>query len=151
MKVYTSYYGNIKNIPKDYFLVSASGGLTEELKVVVDSWNQSLAPSKSIFFDYKEDRDWEKYVRRFKEERLPKIDWMEKLCQWEEKANQAGKTLDNIVLLCYEKPEDHCHRHILAESFEEEFKTEVKEFGFENMVRTSDYNMMIENNTDILF
>ena len=151
MKMWTSYYGNMRNIPKDYFVVAASGGLTDEIAVAVDSWNQSLAPSKSIFFDYKEDGDWEKYVKRFKEERLPEIDWLEKLEQWEEKANQAGKTLDNIVLLCYEKPEDHCHRQILAEDFEEQFKCEVKEYGFENTIRTSNYNMMIKNNTDILF
>lgn len=151
MNLYTSYYGNIKNIPRDFFIVSISGGLTDELKLVVDSWDTDLAPSKSIFFDYKSDRDWDKYVRRFKEERLPKIDFLEKLEQWEEKAYKIKKKINDIVICCYEIPDDHCHRHILAETFEEEFKTVVKEFGYNNMIRTTDYRMIVENNMDILF
>ena len=150
MKLYTSYYGNLKKIPSDFFLVSASGGLTEELKMAVDSWDIDLAPTKSIFNDYKKDGDWEKYVTRFKSDVLPKIDWLEKLVEWEEKANKLNKYLDNIVVFCYEVPTDHCHRHLLAEHFENEFKCEVKEFGHENMIRDG-YKLMVANNTDILF
>lgn len=150
MKLWTSYYGNLNNVPNNFFIVSASGWIPDEILAHVDIQDKGLAPSKSIFFDYKEDRDWEKYVKRFKEERLVKIDWLEKLEQWEEKANVIGKNLDNIVILCYEKPDTFCHRHILAESFEEEFKTTVKEYGYENYVRNN-YRTEIENNMDILF
>lgn len=150
MKLYTSYYGNLKNIPQDYFIVSASLNITEELKVAVDSWDTDLAPTKDIFFDYKQNGNWEKYVTKFKVDVLPKIDWLEKLEQWEEKANKINKQIENIVLLCYEKPDDHCHRHILSEQFEKEFKCVVKEFGHENMIR-SGYKLIIENNMDILF
>ncbi len=150
MKLYTSFYGNLRNIPSEFFIVSASRGLTEELKMTVDSWDVDLAPTQSIFNDYKTDGDWTKYVTRFKVDVLPKIDWLEKLETWEEKANKLNKHLDNIVLLCYEKPADHCHRHILAEHFENEFKTVVKEFGHENMIRDN-YKLILENNMDILF
>lgn len=44
----------------------------------------------------------------------------------------------------------HCHRHILSEHFENEFKCNVKEFGHENMIRDG-YKLIIENNMDILF
>lgn len=150
MKIWTSYYANIKNIPEDYFLVSTSGGITPEIEAAVDSWNQSLAPSKEIFFEYKENPDWEQYAKRFKAERLPNVDWLEKLEQWEEKANKIGKKIDNIVLLCYEKPTDFCHRQILAENVEKEFRTEVQEFGHPNHERTM-YRMRPKANTDFLF
>lgn len=150
MKLYTSFYGNLRNIPSEFFIVSASRGLTEELKMAVDSWDIDLAPTQSIFHDYKNDGDWAKYVMRFKADVLPKIDWLEKLEKWEETANKLNKYLDNIVILCYEKPEDHCHRHILSEHFEKEFKTEVKEYGYENMVRDN-YKLTLANNMDILF
>lgn len=156
MKLYTSFYGNLRNIPSEFFIVSASRGLTEALKLAVDSWDIDLAPTQSIFNDYKSDGDWAKYVMRFKADVLPKIDWLEKLEKWEETANKLNKTLDNIVLLCYESPFDNCgrgqfcHRFILSEHFEKEFKTEVKEYGYENMVRDN-YKLTLANNMDILF
>ena len=150
MKIWTSYYANIRNIPEDYFLVATSGMIPKEIEAVVDSWNQSLAPSKSIFLENKETPDWEQYVKRFKAERLPKVEWLEKLEQWEEKANKIGKNIDNIVLLCYEKPSDFCHRQILAEAIEKEFRTEVQEFGCDNHDRTQ-YRIKPKANTDFLF
>ena len=35
---------------------------------------------------------------------------------------------NNCVLLCYEKPEDFCHRHVLADWLEEKFGWKIKEF-----------------------
>ena len=35
---------------------------------------------------------------------------------------------DNIILLCYEKSGDFCHRHILADWLEENFGYKVKEY-----------------------
>lgn len=35
---------------------------------------------------------------------------------------------DNLIFLCYEKPTDFCHRHILARFLKEKFNIEVKEF-----------------------
>lgn len=150
MKIYTSFYGNLRNIPKNYFIVSASGAISDEILMNVDIQEKGLAPSKEIFFEYKENADWNNYVKRFKEERLPKIDWLLYLEKWEKLANENGKDINNIIICCYEKPDTFCHRHILAENFEEEFKTVVKEWGHENMIR-SNYKLIIENNTDILF
>ena len=150
MKLYTSFYGNLRNIPRDYFLVSVSVGLTEELKVSVDSWDIDLAPSMNILNDYKKSENWGKYTHSFKMDILSKIDWLEKLEHWEEKAKKIKKTMDNIVLFCYEKPTDHCHRHILAEHFENDFKCSVKEFGHEHMIRDN-YRLINSSSLDILF
>lgn len=150
MKVHTSYYSNIRNIPADYFLVSTSGWIPDEIKNSVDSWDRSLAPSLDIYNQYKETNDSKIYIDRFKEERLSKIDWLEKLESFEMIATENGKNIENIVLLCYEKPDEFCHRHILAESIETEFKTNVEEIGFENYDRIG-YKMEPKFNTDFLF
>lgn len=156
MKLYTSFYGNLRNIPSEFFIVSASRGLTEALKLAVDSWDIDLAPTQSIFNDYKSDGDWAKYVMRFKADVLPKIDWLEKLEKWEETANKINKKIENIVLLCYEAPFDNCgrgqfcHRFVLAEAFEKEFKTVVLEYGFGNCERIN-YKLSKPISTDFLF
>lgn len=155
MKIHTSYYGNIHNIPKDYFLVSSSGWIPDEIQALVDSWDKKLAPSLDIYNQYKENNREDIYIARFKTERLVSIDWLTMFEQWETKANNIGKTLDNIVLLCYESAIDDmgknvfCHRHILAESIENEFKTNVNEIGYEKFVRV-DYKL-VNNSTDFLF
>ena len=150
MKIHTSYYTNIKKMPEDYFFVATSGAISQEIELAVDSWDKKLAPSKDIYFEYKESPDWRKYSNRFKDERLSKVEWLDMLAEWEEKANKIGKTTDNIVLLCYEKPSDFCHRQILGESIEKEFKTIVQEFGMEKHERV-DYRIKPIASTDFLF
>lgn len=141
----------MKTIPHNFFTVSVSLSLPDELKSLVDSWDTDLSPGNNIFKEYKSNKNWDRYIERFKLEILPNIDWLEKLESWEEKANKISKEIDNIVLLCYEKPFDCCHRHILSENFEEEFKCKVKEFGFEKMIKDKKYKLVIDNNMDILF
>jgi len=136
--------------------VSASLNITEELKVAVDSWDTDLAPTKDIFFDYKQNGDWAKYVLKFKTDVLPKIDWLEKLEMYETIANKIGKTVDNIVFCCYESADtidgkgNFCHRFILAESLEKEFPTKVLEYGYEKYDRKN-CRLIKPISTDFLF
>lgn len=39
-----------------------------------------------------------------------------------------AENISDCVLLCYEKPEDFCHRHVLADWLEENFGYKVKEW-----------------------
>lgn len=112
--VLTSYYANIKNIPNDYTLISISGGITPEIEKVIDIHDKSLAPSLSIFKEYKDGYDTELYTKRFRSEVLPKVDLNKKLVEWAEKTT---KDKNKFVLLCYETPKDFCHRHLVAEEF----------------------------------
>ena len=159
MKIVTSYYGHLKTIKEehpDWFLVSSSGWIPDDILNSIDIQDKGLAPSKDIYYEYETKKDWEHYVKRFKAERLPKVDWLEKLEKWEETANKIGKKTETIVILCYEgvESEDNkghfCHRHILAESIEKEFNTSVDEYGFPNYIREN-YRMIPEFNTDFLF
>lgn len=153
MKIYTSYYGMLSKIKEehpDWLLVSISGWIPDEILAHVDIQDKSLAPSKDIYNEYDNNSDWEHYTTRFKAERLPKIELLEKLELWEKIANEKNKDISNIVLFCYEKPTDFCHRHIVSEAIEKEFRTEVQEFGHPNHERTM-YRMRPKANTDFLF
>lgn len=135
MKIITSYYGQLAELKEkhpDYFLVSISDWIPDEILQTVDIHDKSLAPSKDIYNEYEESKNWRKYTQRFKDERLPKVDMLDKLVEWEEKANEIGKSTDTIVLMCYEGIGDFCHRFIVAEAIEKEFNTNVKEFKYEN-------------------
>jgi hypothetical protein len=118
---YTSYYANIPNLD-DYYLVSISGGITPDIEKVIDKHDKRMAPNLSLFTEYKEtlvNRDISaaeneaRYVKRFKEEVLKNLNIQELKEQY---LKISHKTNKKIVFLCYEKPEDFCHRHIIAEA-----------------------------------
>lgn len=56
------------------------------------------------------------YIREYYKQVLSKLD-----------PNQVYKELDNSILLCYEKNEEFCHRHIVSAWFEILLGTEVPE------------------------
>lgn len=111
MKIYTSYYAMAKNIPDGIVKVSISlypirFGNFKNYKL--------LAPSESIFMDYKSGRIGEDgYIRRYKEEILKPLDINKVISDLLEISN--GK---DVVLLCYEK-DKFCHRHIDSTWFNE--------------------------------
>lgn len=66
-------------------------------------WWKSLAPEAQDNVNY-----WMKYVEWYKREVLKPL---------EPYIDEIAKELDHKVLLCYEKPENYCHRHIVADWF----------------------------------
>jgi hypothetical protein len=99
--IYTSYFGAVrsKNLPRER-LVSISqwppkGFIGEKFKY--------LAPTPSIIRDYKAGKlTNEVYVHRYNKEVLEDLD-----------PQLIYEHLDNKILLCYEKSEDFCHRHLI--------------------------------------
>jgi len=106
MKIYTSYFGNWRKWPKDAVVVS-------------------IARKKPLFWrglEYKDLAPEEKMLRAWRNGELTKIafeDWFEeqlgKLDKWDVKRDMAliGDGHD-VILVCYEKPDEFCHRHIVA-------------------------------------
>jgi uncharacterized protein YeaO (DUF488 family) len=66
----------------------------------------------------------EEYIKRYFDEILSKLDPQK---VWEELHKLAGD--NEPVLLCYEKPSDFCHRHLIAEWFYTELGEEVEEYS----------------------
>ena len=86
-------------------------------------WYQGLqykkfAPKWSFFNEWKNgtehkgDNDY--YIEHFNSEVLDKLNFeFEK----SELKRLTDNQLDRIILICYEKPEDFCHRHLIADWF----------------------------------
>ena len=66
-----------------------------------------LAPTQEILVDYRKDRDWERYTRRFEalmdERGIPHT------------LDRAAFETRASCLLCSEPTPDHCHRRLIAE------------------------------------
>lgn len=100
----TSYFWKVKN-----------GDVNENECVSIALWNprgvfmpqyKELAPTQSILTEYKYNgEDWNRYVRRYNNEVLAKLD-----------VHKVARELDGKVLLCYEgKNNPRCHRHLVRE------------------------------------
>lgn len=126
--MFTSYFAKTKKLLDSGHtnLVAISGYIPEFYSKQMEtdnrlSWCKCLAPKKSWFFQWKNGEfDNEKYVELYKETVLEKIDI-------EELIKKIG---EDAVLLCYEKPEDFCHRHIAADYIEKKTGISIKEIKF---------------------
>lgn len=124
MKIYTSYFAKQKELEK--LGITCIGICAIPPKWFTGPNMASVAPTKDILFEQKANRDNERYTRRYREEVLcilkePQlfIDTL-KFCS-------EGK---DVALLCYEKPEDFCHRHILADFLNEKLDLGITEYEF---------------------
>ena len=78
---------------------------------------KKLAPKYWFFMKYKEDGDEEFYTKAYQEEVLDKLDAQEVY-------NELGS---DVVLLCYEKSNTFCHRHLVANWLNEKLNLKITE------------------------
>lgn len=105
--IYTSYFGNLRRIPFEVVKVAICRRPPEWYK---GTEYKVLAPSFEILSAYKKDNDTEKFTKTFTENILNKLDANEIKSRLDDFAN--GK---DVVLLCFEKNGDFCHRHLVRE------------------------------------
>ena len=120
MKIYTSYFGYLKNIPPEIIPVSIAKFPPKwfngrELKI--------LAPSKKLLWQAKQGKiSEEEYTKQYMAQ-IQKVfnppALLEKL-----ETEFSGK---DIVLLCFEKKGEFCHRRLLAQWLEGESELTIKE------------------------
>lgn len=119
--IYTSYFAKLKSLPDNVIPISICGKAPDWYKGLQ---YKKLAPKYDFFMKWKENHDNDYYVKCFNEQVLDKLN-----------AEQVVKELDNlllnqtvtidyngdpkevprIALICYEKPSDFCHRHLVAD------------------------------------
>lgn len=123
MKIYTSYYGRLRDLKENcpnVLPVAISGK-------AIDGFDKSLhfnrlAPTWDIWKEWHDStnpyKDY-RYQLRFFNEVLSKVDKQALLLEFQETldaySKAEGKNYDSIVMLCYEIPSKFCHRHIVAE------------------------------------
>lgn len=121
MRIYTSYFGNSKKLQQ-------AGIKVIGIALYPPRWFygislKQVSPTKSILFA--KDQTQEEYIRRYKSEVLAQQD----MCQFLKTVEMVSGGQD-VALCCYEKPEDFCHRHILADWIKEKTGVEIEEYGY---------------------
>ena len=127
MKIYTSYYGRMKYLPKNIIPVCISLSMPKE--IILPRIKQ-LMPSWYILNEYKHTGNKEVYTKRFNKEILGKTSVQEIMRYIRWIANKYRANSDcSICLMCYEKSDDFCHRHIVSKWLREN-GIECEEFRF---------------------
>lgn len=111
--IYTGYFAMIKKLPKDIIPIS--------ICVNTPSWYhglayKKLAPTYDILMTYKRDGNENLYERKYRENILDKLNPMDVCKELYDTAQTQIQTKD-IILLCYEKSTDFCHRHLVSKWF----------------------------------
>ena len=121
MEIYTSYFAKVKSIPDDIIPIAICGGIPFYWKGL---WYKKVAPSIKFFTEWKQNHDNDFYVEHFNAEVLAKHTPDEVVSELFALANGA----DKICLICYEKPGDFCHRHLVADWLNATGKYNVQEW-----------------------
>ena len=123
MQLYTSYFAKTKQLIEMGLRPVCVAGYAP--KFFFDTSNAhfypDLAPRREWFWEWKSkhlSNEW--YIEKYNETVLSKLNP-------EKVLSDLG---DNAVMLCYEKPTDFCHRHLIAEWLERTTGTNVKEIQF---------------------
>lgn len=127
MKLYTSCYSMMNKIPADFLMVGISRFIPKELRTTSISNflytpNNILAPSVDLLNDIKGERITnDEYAKRYYKEiqdRMKSLgyssanEYFAKMVSALDQTNSDG--FRATVFLCYEKPDEFCHRHLLS-------------------------------------
>ena len=120
--IYTSYFGKLRKLPKNVIPIA--------ICATVPSWYTGarytkLAPDYDMLIQWKCDHNDDDYVRCFNNVVLDKLNIinvtheLHMLLPDEAKRQMQASVWDStrwhIALICYETPNDFCHRHIVAD------------------------------------
>jgi len=126
VNLYTSYFAKAKQLQESGFnnLVCVAGYAPKFFYDIPNvRFYPDLAPRRGWFMEWKNrhlQNDW--YIAKYNETVLSKLN----------PENVVEDLGDNAVMLCYEKPGDFCHRHIIADWLHKNTGIEVKEVSLIN-------------------
>lgn len=125
--IYTTYFGRVKDLPKDIVPIAICGKSP-------DWWTgieyKKLAPKYAFFSKWKETHDNEYYIIRFFLDVLMQLNVQDVVTDLIKIAKDK-----KIALVCYEKPMDFCHRHIVREWLRSYgYETEEYQYDTQNQV-----------------
>lgn len=118
--IYTSYFAQLKNLPSNIIPISICGKAPDWYTGLQ---YKKLAPKYDFFQEWKKNHDNDYYIRCYKEQVLDKLNASEVVWEMCEKATNGQFYDPDICLLCYEKPNVFCHRHLVADW--------LKKYGYE--------------------
>jgi len=138
--IYTSYFAQMRNFPKNYIPVAICGGVPDWY---LGTRYKKPAPKLGFFQEWKKNGDNNYYIEHYNSEVLAQLNPdavlndLQLLVPEEIRAQMQEPIWTSphvhLVLLCYEKPTDFCHRHLFAEWLRENTKIEIEEFQKEKL------------------
>lgn len=119
--IYTGYYANLKKYEEAGLVPVAISGVVP--KFFDGLTYKEFAPRKEMFQKWKNGEiDNFQYTQEYKA-------YLNTLDKEEIKEDfDSPHSCSNMILLCYEKSGDFCHRHALADWLEENFGYRVEEY-----------------------
>ena len=72
-----------------------------------------------FFMKWKENHDNDYYIKCFNEQVLSKLNATNVILDFSKMVNDFNLGKVDICLICYEKPGNFCHRHLVAKWFKE--------------------------------
>ena len=111
--IYTSYFAKLKSLPENIIPISICGKAPDWYKGLQ---YKKLAPKYGFFMEWKKNHDNDYYIKCFSEQVLDKLNVLTVMRDLIDLANSTEDHIGKeIALICYEKPSDFCHRHLVAE------------------------------------
>ena len=120
--IYTSYFAKLKSLPKNVIPIAICGKAPDWYKGLQ---YKKLAPKYDFFMEWKKTHDNDYYIKCFNEQVLCDlspiriINELQLLISYDIRCQMHNSVANNpdwhIALICYEKPGDFCHRHLVAD------------------------------------
>ena len=111
--IYTSYFAKLKSLPENIIPISICGKAPDWYKGLQ---YKKLAPKYGFFMEWKKNHYNDYYIKCFSEQVLDKLNVLTVMRDLIDLVNSTEDHIGKeIALICYEKPSDFCHRHLVAE------------------------------------
>ena len=111
--IYTSYFAKLKELENHNIIpISICGKAPDWYKGLQ---YKKLAPKYGFFMEWKKNHDNDYYIEHFQKEVLDELDATEVVLDFSRLDYGFNVGENDIALICYEKPSDFCHRHLVAE------------------------------------
>ena len=111
--IYTSYFAKLKSLPENIIPISICDKAPDWYKGLQ---YKKLAPKYGFFMEWKKNHDNNYYIKCFSEQVLDKLNVLTVMRDLIDLVNSTEDHIGKeIALICYEKPSDFCHRHLVDE------------------------------------
>ena len=124
--IYTSYFARLNDLPSNVVPISICGKAPDWYTGLQ---YKKLAPKRDFFMKWKENHDNDCYIKCFNEQVLDKLNAVDVVLDLSRLVYGFNVGEDDVCLICYEKPGDFCHRHLVADWLNEN-GFECKEYNF---------------------
>lgn len=123
--IYTTYFDNLKNLPSNVFPIAICGKCPDDYKGLK---YPKLAPKKGFWLEWEKNKDNDFYVQHFNDEVLSNLNVEDCIAELYDLLPEDVKQIlyitncppwENphyqIALVCFEKPNEFCHRNQVAD------------------------------------